>query len=336
MGTLLRWIRISVVVLLVASVTSSAALAWLWQTRAVATDIPLRVAGAADDGSGQLRVTWLGIATLLFDDGETQIITDATFSRYSVADILTLRPLESDIAQINYVLDEYRIDRLAAIVPLHSHFDHAIDAGHVANRTGAMILGSESTANIARGSKVPVDQYQTLNFGESRFFGDFTVTLLESRHVPQLPDGNHFFSGHINSELTQPARVNAWQSGATFSVLISHPAGNTLVKGSAGFIEGELQGKTADVAMISIAGLTGQGRDYTERYWQEIVRSASATRVLPIHFEDFTRPFGELALFPDLVDDVVSSSDWLRQLGEDEEVPVDVFLPPLGKPIVLY
>ncbi len=336
MGSVLRWIRTSVVVVLVALLTSSVALAWLWQTRAEPGDIPLRIAEPAEKEIGQVSVTWLGISTLLFDDGETQIITDATFSRYSVAEIISLRPLASDIAQINLVLDEYHIDRLAAIVPLHSHFDHAIDAGHVANRTGAMILGSESTANIARGSNVPVDQYQTLNFGESRFFGDFTVTLLESRHVPLLRGDGYFFPGHINQTLTQPARVNAWQSGATYSVLIKHPAGTVLVKGSAGYIADELAGQSADVAMVSIAGLASQGRDYSQQYWQEIVRGTGVAKVFPIHFEDFTKPFGELALFPDLLDDVVTSSDWLDEFAADEEHPVEVLLPPLGKPIVLY
>ncbi|MEX1267145.1 MAG: MBL fold metallo-hydrolase, partial [Woeseia sp.] len=165
-----RWLRIAIAVVLATLITGVATVAVLWQTRASPEDIPLPLADAPADAAGQVTVTWLGITTLLFDDGETQIMTDATFSRYSLGQLLFTR-LKSDMAQINYALDEFGMDRVRAIIPLHSHFDHAIDAGHVANRTGAVILGSESTASIARGSRVPVDQYQILGFGESRYFG---------------------------------------------------------------------------------------------------------------------------------------------------------------------
>ena len=73
------------------------------------------------------------------------------------------------------------MNHLAAIVPVHSHHDHAMDAGYVANRTSAVVLGSESTANIVRGADVPVGQYQILADGETRQFGDFTIKLVASR-----------------------------------------------------------------------------------------------------------------------------------------------------------
>jgi L-ascorbate metabolism protein UlaG (beta-lactamase superfamily) len=41
------------------------------------------------------------------------------------------------------------VTRLAAIMPAHSHHDHAMDTVVVAARTGVVIIGSESTADIA-------------------------------------------------------------------------------------------------------------------------------------------------------------------------------------------
>ncbi|MDZ7644560.1 MAG: hypothetical protein U5K76_10305 [Woeseiaceae bacterium] len=331
-----RLVRIALIVLAVAAATGFVTFALLWQSRGRPDDIPLPVAAPAADTTDKVTVTWLGITTLLFDDGETQLITDGTFSRVGITALATGRAIESDIAQINYALDEFHVHRLAAIIPVHSHFDHVMDAGHVANRTGAVILGSESTANVARGSRVPVDRYQILQFGESRYFGDFTVTLIESRHVPQLPGGEHLFPGIIDSPLEQPAPVGAWQSGAVYSVVVSHPAGTVLVQGSAGYLEGALDDVEADVALLSIAGLTTMGREYTAEYWHETVEATGATRVYPVHFDDFTQAFGELALFPDLVDDVVTSSEWLRQLAAEADAPITVQRPPLGQPIVLF
>lgn len=332
---MLRGLRYFVLLLLLLSIAGAITLSWLWRDRPQLAELPIPVAVSNDSAEGKVSVTWLGISTLLFDDGETQIITDATFSRPALRDILLFRPLESDYAAINRALDDYRIDRLAAIVPLHSHFDHAMDAGHVANRTGAMVLGSESTANIARGSKVPVDQYQTLKSGEARFFGDFTVTLLESRHVAQLPNGAAIFDGVITEPLQQPAAVSAWHNGTAYSLLLEHPAGTALVHGSAGFIEGQFDDVTADVVFFSIAGVSGHGKTYTQRYWQEIVLQSRAARAYAIHFDDFTYPLGEVALFPKVIDDTVKTASWLSEFAAVEP-PIEILLPPFGKPLLLY
>ncbi len=113
------------------------------------------------------------MSTLLFDDGETQILIDGFFSRPSLADVVFRAPIESDAAQINYVIDEYRLRRLAAIIPAHSHFDHSMDIGAIANRSSASILGSETTAQIARGAGVPDDQILIAESGVEYTFGRF-------------------------------------------------------------------------------------------------------------------------------------------------------------------
>ena len=85
---------------------------------------------------------------------------------------------------------EFRIDRLAAIIPVHSHYDHAMDVGIVANRSSAVVLGSESTANIARGANLPVDQYQILANGETRKFDLFGGDPTCVRYCPPRPEGS--------------------------------------------------------------------------------------------------------------------------------------------------
>ncbi|NNE59501.1 MAG: MBL fold metallo-hydrolase [Woeseia sp.] len=336
MRLLLRRCFAVAAVLLILAIAVVALITWRWQTRPLLAELPIPYADSGDSGDAngeQVTVTWLGISTLLFDDGETQILTDATFSRPKLHDLLLFQPLESDYATINRALDEFHIDRLAAIIPLHSHFDHVMDAGHVANRTDAMVLGSGSTSNVARGSRVPVDQYQTLKTGEPRFFGDFTVTLLESRHVPQLPNGNPIFSGVITKPLVQPAPVSAWHSDFTYTVLIEHPTGKAIVQGSAGFVADQLNGVTADAVFLSIAGLATQGKAYAEEYWREIVLTTGARRVYPIHFDDFTFPLGEVALFPAIVDDIVVTAGWINEFAAAPDEKIEVGLPVFGKPL---
>ncbi len=297
MNAALRWTRNIALALLVLLLLAAIVLNRLWQDRAAVSDIGWPLATLSRDANAAVTVTWFGISTLLFDDGDTQILIDGTFTRIHPTDLLPLQSIKSDVATINYALSKYRIDRLAAIIPAHSHFDHAMDIGYIANRTSAVILGSQSTANIAKGADVPVNQYQTLADGESRQFGNFTITLIASRHAPIGTDNEAWFPGTIDTPLRQPAHVSQWREGVAWSILLGHPRGTTLIKGSAGFIENELQDISADVAILGIGGLAGLGKEYVDTYWQETVTATGVKRLIAVHFDDFTAPFGEVILF---------------------------------------
>lgn len=331
-----RWTSIGAGLVLVSVTGALVALAWAWQERAAVADLKWPLADTVTDSIAGVTVTWLGVTTLLFDDGETQILTDGTFSRLSITDLFLMRRVYSDVDSINYALSRYRMDRLAAIIPLHSHFDHAMDVGHVANRTSAVVLGSESTANIARGAQVPVSQYQILADGESRQFGDFTITLIASEHAPLGRNDEPPFPGTIDKPLTQPARAFEWREGGTWSVLVEHPEGTALVHGSGGFVDGALPDDSADVIMLGIAGLSGLGRDYVQEYWRATVTRTGAKRVFPIHFDDFTRPFGEVALFPGIVDEVLVTAEWLDEMAVEADKPIEIRRLPFGQPVDLF
>ena len=310
-------------------------LGWrMWQIRGSIDDLGWREAMVASEAHGGVTATWLGISTLLFDDGETQILIDGAFTRVGAIDTLLMRRVSSDVATINYAMATFGIDRLAAIIPVHSHHDHAMDAGHVANRSTAIVLGSESTANIARGADVPVDQYQILADGEERQFGEFTIRLIASRHSPVGLDGQEFFPGIIELPLRQPARVSEYRTGVAWSIIIGHPRGTTLVQGSSGFVEGKLARESADVVMLGIAGLAGLGEAYTASYWHETVSATGAARVIAIHHDDFTAPFGQIRLLPDVADRVLRAGGWIDGLADAAGVTVE--LPPFGQPMLLY
>lgn len=329
-----RWTLQAGTAVLVLAAIVVAVILWLWREQAPPEALGWPVADSRAESQGAVTVTWLGITTLLFDDGETQILIDGTFTRLRPLDILLQRKVRSDIATINYAMDEFRIERLAAVIPVHSHFDHAIDAGNVANRSTAIILGSESVANVARGADVPVDQYQTLANGEVRLFGDFTITLIRSAHVPAPGAERGWFAGVIDQPLRQPARTASWRSGAANSVLIEHPEGSALVQGSAGYIEGQFSNVDADVILLSVAGLAAMGEDYTRRYWEETVTASGAGRALMLHWDDFARPFGEIYLLPEVADNVIETARWIDAVANENAVVVE--RPPFGIPLTLY
>lgn len=87
-----------------------------------------------------LKVTFLGLSTVLLDDGETALMTDGFFSRPGKLQTFLGR-VEPDLQAITQGLQRAGIPggvgKLAAVIPVHSHYDHVMDAPEVARRTGA-------------------------------------------------------------------------------------------------------------------------------------------------------------------------------------------------------
>lgn len=283
-----------------------------------------------------VTVTWLGVTTLLFDDGETQILIDGFFSRPTLMDVLLRRDIDNDAAGINYALNEFRMRRLAAIIPVHSHFDHAMDVGAIANRSSASVLGSESTAQIARGAGVPEDQIEIAVEYQKYQFGKFGVTLRPSAHAPVGWRGTVPLDGVIDEPLQMPQPISAFRAGKSYSIVIEHPKGTALVHGSAGYLEDELRDVAADVVLLGVAQLTLVGKEYAQACWQNTVTITGAHAVYALHFDDFTAPFGEIAPWPKMLGNVATSVRWLQEFRDQSDQGTAVFMPEFGKPIAIF
>ena len=280
----------------------------------------LALAPAASAAAGEvtgMRVTFLGVSTLLFDDGETAFLTDGFFTRPDWKTVLTRR-IMPDSERIATSLARAGITRLAAVIVSHSHYDHAMDSPEVARRTGAVLVGSESTANIARGWKLAENRIRIVRNGDRIELGRFQVIFIQTRHVP-----TGFTGGEIRVPLVPPVRANRYREGTSFSVLIKHHGKSLLVQSTAGFVEGALRGQKADVVFLGIGALGKQGEAYRQTYWHETVQTVGALRVIPIHWDDFTRPLNQpLVALPYLFDNLDRSVNFILARGEYEGVDV--------------
>jgi L-ascorbate metabolism protein UlaG (beta-lactamase superfamily) len=267
--------------------------------------------------AGTLSVTWLGVATLLLDDGSSALMTDGFFSRPGLARIAAGK-LSPSAAQVDGCLARAKVSRLAAVIPVHSHFDHVMDSALVADRTGAQLVGGESTANVGRGYGLPEDRIVIAEPGEPIQLGAFDVTLVESHHCP--PDR---FPGVITTPVIPPVGASAYRCGEAWSALIGHrPSGRRLlIQGSAGFVKGALSGQRADAVYLSIGQLGLQPRSYLLDYWTETVRAVGARRVIVIHWDDFFRPLSKpLRALPYAGDDLNVSMGILDELAAQDGV----------------
>jgi L-ascorbate metabolism protein UlaG (beta-lactamase superfamily) len=245
-----------------------------------------------DIPDGAVTVRFSGTATLLFSDGQTQWMTDGWFSRPGPLRLL-LGKIGPDMEAIEQGLADNQVTELAAVLPMHSHYDHAMDAPEVARRTGAMLLGSESTANIGRGWGLPESQIQVLVDRQPVRLGQFVITPIESQHF-QFPDPivreRALAEPEIVGPLVPPVRVFDYRLGKAYVLHVSHPKGSWLIVGSAGYVEGALQGLTADAVLLGVGGLGSQATDYMENFWRETVAAVAPSRVIPIHFDSLTGP----------------------------------------------
>jgi len=82
------------------------------------------------------------------------------------------------------------------------------------------------------------------------------------------------------------------------------------------------------VAFLGIGTLGKQTDQYREEYWNETVKATGAKRVIPVHWDDFTRqnnaPFFPM---PRPFDDFEKSMAFLLNQGEKEHVEVKFLYP---------
>jgi L-ascorbate metabolism protein UlaG (beta-lactamase superfamily) len=242
--------------------------------------------------AGAVTVRFSGTATLLFSDGQTQWMTDGWFTRPGPLRLL-LGKISPDLHAIEQGLAANHVVKLAAVLPVHSHYDHAMDAPEVARRTGAILLGSESTANIGRGWGLPESQILVLADRQPVRLGKFVITPIESRHF-EFPDPamreRALGEPLLSAPLVPPVRVFDYPVGTAYVLHVSHPKGSWLIVGSAGYVEGALQGFTADTVFLGVGGLGSQTADYMENFWRETVTAVAPSRIIPLHYDSLTAP----------------------------------------------
>jgi L-ascorbate metabolism protein UlaG (beta-lactamase superfamily) len=275
----------------------------------------------AAEADAPLSVTWLGVATLLISDGTSAVMTDGFFSRPSLATV-AVRQLEPSLERIIGCLERTRLRSLAAVIAVHTHYDHALDSAVVATRTEATLVGGESAANVGRGHGLPEDRIVVAESGQTMKFGAYEVTMIESKHSP--PDR---YPGVITEPIAPPAKASAYKCGEAWSVLIRHVPTNRrmLIQGSAGYVEGALTGQQAEVVYLGVGQLGLQSEQYMVDYWTETVRSVGARRVVLIHWDDFFRPLTEpLRALPYAGDDLDATVRVLGRLAAEDGISLSM------------
>lgn len=235
-----------------------------------------------------MKVTFFGTTTLLFDDGKDQIFFDAHMTRPSLIKyIFGKEPTNKKL--VDKELELHKVDRLKAIFVSHTHHDHVLDAPYIAGRTGAVIYGSSSAINVARGGDVPEDHMVEFRANETYEVGDYRIKVIPSLHSkPTIL--NNDLGETIDEPLRQPARLRSYKEGGSFDFYVENKDLKVMIRPSFNYIEGQMDGYKADVLFLGVAGLQKADEKTEETFFHETVDKVGPKLVIPVHWDNFFSP----------------------------------------------
>lgn len=292
----------------------------------------------AINDTGKLTIKYLGTAGWEITHGNTVILIDPYITRLrrnysSNPDSISFTFPGDNRRAFNendpLVPDTLAIDKYILkadyILVHHSHRDHIMDVPYIAQKTGANVIGHESTANLMFAYGIPEQQIITVKGGEDYEFGTFSVKVIPSLHSP-LDEKRHYDSRIISKDTNAPFRFVDFAEGGSISFLIRIGGYTILTSGSMNYIERELEGLRPDIAMVGANLSRKQIFDYEGRLMRVLNYPAL---VLPTHWDAFNLPYTAVQ------DDNLKLVEVFKEDIRKVSPKTNVIIPKYFEPIVL-
>ena len=271
---------------------------------------------------GELHGRYLVTSTVFVSDGINSIMIDGFLTRQSIFQSI-VNGMKSDQEMIKASLTKAEIDKVDILLVGHSHYDHALDSEAVAIATNAILIGSEKTISLSPGA-----QSKPINTNETITIGDFQISFYQTPHVGK----GAFFRGLEKFVLWSTRGSRFKDHSEVYSFFLQHPQGNILIIPSAGFADNVTLPDQADIVFLSIGLLANQTEHYIKNYWQTAVVDTCASWVIPIHWDNFSKPLTTpIESAPSLIDDVSKTMQLLNELALHSDCtnsPVKILFPP--------
>lgn len=241
---------------------------------------------------GTVKLSYMGTAGWEITDGQTVILVDPYLTRLKTETPndppLATDPrslvTDDDFAVSDPKVIDAHIRKSDYILITHTHMDHVLDMPYIARKTGATVIGTESTSNFARDNGVPDAQILTVAGGDDLQLHGFSVKVIPSLHGI-LPSDFPSPSTIFPRDAKPPFRLGQlFVEGGTLAYLIRISGHQIIVFGSMNYIEREVEGLRPDIALIGAMPERRKVYRYTERLLHAL---GNPSLVMPTHWDRF-------------------------------------------------
>jgi len=250
---------------------------------------------AAASQNTPLEMKYLGAAGWEISDGNVVVLIDPWVTRAKYGggghpDDTRPNYARTDIAPADTALIDQLITRADFILIHHGHFDHLGDVPYIAHKTGAKVIGTETTIMILKAYGVPDEQLYAVGGGEDYQFENFSVRVLPGIHSA-LGEKHYFDTRRYdrNTELEAPLRIEQFIEGGSLQFLARFQRHSVMTMGSMNFLERELEGIRPDILLAGVNGSRLGLYNYDERLLNVTGKPAI---VIPTHWDNFRLPYG--------------------------------------------
>ncbi len=242
-----------------------------------------------------IELTYLGTAGWKINDGNLTVLIDPYISRVKLGTGPGVSPLDkrATVKRTDYfVSDTLSIDTLITradfILVHHAHFDHLSDVPYIARKTGAKVIGTETTCNILRAYGIPNEQLYPVRGGEDYQFENLSVRVIPSIH--SALNNKHYLDSRTYTEVPEaPLRVSEFIEGGSLMFLVRFARHKVLTMGSMNFVERELEGLRPDILLAGV----NRSQLGLYKYNERLLRVTNNPKVIiPTHWDNFRLPYG--------------------------------------------
>jgi len=245
--------------------------------------------------STPLKMKYLGAAGWEITDGNVVVLIDPWITRAKYAgpghpDDHRPDYGRDDVAPIDTALVDQHITKADFILVHHGHFDHLGDVPYIAKKTGAKVIGTETTIMILKAYGIPDEQLYPVGGGEDYQFDNLSVRVIPGIHSA-LNEKHYLDSRRYdrNTELRAPLLINQFIEGGSLQFLVRFDHHEVLTMGSMNFVERELEGIHPDILLAGVNGSRLGLYDYDARL---LTVTGKPAIVIPTHWDSFSLPYG--------------------------------------------
>lgn len=281
-------------------------------------------------GEQPLEMMYFGAAGWRITDGNVVVLVDPWPSRLKYGggghpDDDRPDFARDDLAWADTTLIDSLIPEADFILVHHGHFDHLGDVPYIAKKTGAKVIGTETTMMILRAYGVPDDQLYAVGGGEDYQFEGFSVRVVPAIH--SALNEKHYFDTRrydASTELKAPLRIEQFIEGGSLSFFARFDHHTVLTMGSMNFIEREYEGLRPDILLAGINGSRLGLYDFDRRLLEV---TGYPRIVIPTHWDNFRYPYG-FSQQANIERNIVPFIETVRALSSRTRVITPVHLEP--------